>query len=446
MPSDVEQLLEQIKSAQQELRLKAVSPNLPMQLKTEINHLCEETEKETSRLKKLYETNQEDALKALQTVKENLDKTNFLVNSVNLTLTAKEHNSPFLSKLSSETRRIGKNFDDMTFDTSRSMGNKLWTCMKSVVTTCLDTAIGASKGVRQGFVENEGFSKTMGGVLKGATTGAVLGASRGFADSFLNDRDKAKKMIENLRQDHGNEFLVLYEKIKNESDPAFNANKARIEILKEEGKYLSELESRLNSKPEPDAKTCSEIVGSLRILSLTSAGSALLHTALEVIHDFSSPQKFGGLEGAKALEKLGKDVVSTTKNFNAILDDAQTSLPSKLFSVTKAFAMSAWEGVKGCMKGMAEGFQQGKGLSTIGSTMKGALFGGFSGLVKGFNQSLEKDLSTKQEKGDISLTTLSDTHTKINLGNTQTQVQGSGSKRDDSLGKNEEPDPSFQYN
>ncbi|WP_237762064.1 hypothetical protein [Legionella santicrucis] len=397
-------------------------------MKTDIYSLCEETEKETSRLMKLNETNPKEALKALQTIKENLDKTNFLVDSVKLTLIAKESNPSFLTKLSNETRRIGDTFNDMTFDTSRSAGNKLLTCMKSVVTTCLDTAIGTAKGVRQGFVENEGISKTMKGVLKGATMGAVLGGSGGFADSFMNDRDKARKMIANLRQDHGNELLVLYEKTRNESDPAFKANKARIEILKEEGKYLSELESRLNNNP--DAKTCSEVVGSLRVLSLTSAGSSLMHTALEVIHDFSSPQKFGGLEGAKALEKLGKDVVSATKNFNAILDDSQASLPSKLFSITKAFAKATWEGVKDSMKGMVEGFQEGKGLSTIGSTIKGALFGGFSGLASGFNQSLEKDLAAKQEKGGILLGAPSSSSKQINLGSTPLLSEGSSSRED----------------
>ncbi|KTD06077.1 hypothetical protein Lgra_2854 [Legionella gratiana] len=408
MPSDVEKLLEQINSAQQKLQKKAEKyTNLPMQLKTEIESLCKET---ISRLEELRSKDPKDpqTIKDLQTIKENLDKTNFLVDSVNLTLTVKKTNPSFLPKIANETRRIGKTFNEMTYDDSRSMGNKLWTCMKSVVTTCLDTAIGASKGMRQGFVENEGFFKTMGGVLKGAATGAVLGASRGFADSFMNDGEKAKKMIANLREDHGNELLELYEKIKNEKDPAYPANKARIEILKEEGKYLSELERRLESNPN-DKKVHSEIVGSLRTLSLTSAGSALMHTALEVIHDFSSPQKFGGLEGAKALENLGKDVVSAAKNFNAILDNSQTALPSKLFSLTKAFAMSAWEGVKGCMKGLAEGFQQGKGLSTIGSTIKGALFSGFSGAVKGFNQSLEKDLSLTAPSGSNKKVALGDT-------------------------------------
>ncbi|KTC89169.1 Uncharacterised protein [Legionella cincinnatiensis] len=440
MPSDVKELLEQINSARNSLRTQAddVSSPLPIQLKTDIDSLCEETEKETSRLMKLNETNPKEALKALQTIKENLDKTNFLVDSVKLTLLAKESNPSFLTKLSNETRRIGDTFNEMTFDTSRSAGNKLLTCMKSVVTTCLDTATGAAKGVRQGFVENEGFSKTLGGVLQGATMGAALGGSRGFADSFLDDKKKAKKMIDNLRQEHGNELLELYKKIANKSDPALEANKARIEILKEEGKYLSELESRLNSKPEKG----SEIVGSLRVLSLTSAGSALMHTALEVIHDFNSPQKFGGLEGAKALEKLGSDVVSATKNFNAVLDDSQTYLPSKLFSLSKAFVNATCEGVKGSIKGMAEGFQEGKGLSTIGSTIKGALFGGFSGLANGFNQSLEKDLTAKQEKSCISLTAPSDSHKKLDLGTTQ--VQNSGSPKDDNLDKNESGQ-SLQY-
>lgn len=434
-PPDTEQLLRQIKSAQEELQQKAMSPNLPKQLKTDIENLCIET---TSRLKELS-SNPENTLKDLQTIKENLDKTNFLVDSINLTLTAKESNPSFLTQLSSETRRIGETFDDMTFDTSRSMGNKLSTCMNAVVTTCLDTAIGASKGVRQGFVENDGFSKTMGGVFKGATMGAALGGAGGVADSFLNDEEKARKMIDNLRKEHGKELLELYKKIENKSDPALEANKARIDILKEEGKYLSELENRLNSKPEK----CSEIVGSLRVLSLTSAGSALMHTALEVIHDFSSPQKFGGLEGAKALEKLGKEVVSATKNFNAILDDSQTSLPSKLFSLTKAFATSTANGLFGCFKGMAEGFKEGKGFSTIESTMKGALFGGFSGLASGFNQSLEKDLTAKKEKGDILLGAPSSSSKRIDLGSTQ--EHGSSSKREENLDKNKELDQGLQY-
>ncbi|QEY52463.1 hypothetical protein [Legionella longbeachae] len=437
--SDVTQLLSQIQTAQEELKKKAIIPNLPVQLQTDIINLCTET---SSRLEQLG-SNMEDSLNDLQTIKENLDKTNFLVDSVKLTLIAKESNPTFLAKLSNETRRIGDTFNEMTFDTSRSASNKLLTCMKSVVTTCLDTAIGASKGMRQGFVENEGLSKTLGGVLQGATMGAALGGSRGFADSFLNDRDKAKQMIANLREDHGNELLVLYEKIKNDKDPALNANKARIEILKEEGKYLSELESRLNSEPKPDEKTCSEIVGSLRVLSLASAGSSLMHTALEVIHDFSSPQKFGGLEGTQALEKLGKDVVSAAKNFNAILDDSQTSLPSKLFSITKAFAKATWEGVKGSMKGMVDGFQEGKGLSTIGSTIKGALFGGFSGLANGFNQSIEKDLTEKQEKADILLGAPSSSSTRIDI--SITQDHGGVSNKDDNLGHKDELGKGLKY-
>ena len=135
-----------------------------------------------------------------------------------------------------------------------------------------------------------------------------------------------------------------------------------------------------------------------------------MHTALETIHDFSSPQKFGGLEGGKALEQLGKDVLSATKNFNTVLDDSSSSLPSKLFSVAKAFATAAWEGAKGCLSGMSEGFKQEKGLSAIGSAIKGALFGGFSGLASGFNKSLEKDLAAKQEQSEVVLTAPSSTN------------------------------------
>ena len=413
-------LIKEIQAIQENLQTKAVQEpqTLPIKLKEEINNLCEEVSKETrSEQARFGDSNAKDVLQALSALKENMNKTAFLVDSVNLALQAKANNSTFLAKLGGEATRFGSNFKAMLNDDSRTAGNKIWTCMKAVVSTCIDAAVGACKGIRQGFVEGKGIFNTLGGLAKGAVAGGLLGAASGAADALLNDRERATKQIADLKKSHGDELSVLYEKVKNEEGPGLAANKARIEVIKEESSYLSELDTKLKNNPDP--QTAKETVGSLRILGLTSAGSALMHTGLEMVHDFGSKQKFGGLEGGKALAKLGQDVVSATKNFNAVLDDSSSSMPSKLFSITKAFAMAAWEGMKGCGFGAAEGFQEGKGFSKIGTAFKGALFGGFSGLARGFDDSLKKDLAAKQGS-EVELGRLANTQTA-----TQPKIVGS---------------------
>ncbi|RUR08847.1 hypothetical protein [Legionella sp. km772] len=329
---ELERLLDQVLETQFALRHKANARALPGQLREDISAVCDACQEHFSATAQKIRTGTaaESDMATLKTVHDNLTKANFLVDSVNLTLKAKENDSSFVAKLVSETKRIGNTLGEMIKDDSRSLGDKLFTGMKALVVSCLDAAVGAAKGIRQGYVENEGLVNTLGGIVKGGAKGALLGAASGAADAFMKDEDRARKQISDLRQSNASELLVLYDKVKDEQAPGFAANKARIEVLKEEQNYLSELDNKLNNNP--DQKTTKETIGSLRVLSLTSAGSALMHTALETMHDFSSAQKFGGLEGPKALEKLGKEVVSATKNFNAVLDDASTSLPSKLFT------------------------------------------------------------------------------------------------------------------
>ena len=108
----------------------------------------------------------------------------------------------------------------MVSDKSRS-DSVFFTSIKAVVASCLSAVAGACKGIRQGFVEDGVL-----GALKGGATGALLGAAGGAADVFMKSEDRARKQITDLRQENANELLVLYDKVKNESDPVLPANKA----------------------------------------------------------------------------------------------------------------------------------------------------------------------------------------------------------------------------
>ena len=265
--------------------------------------------------------------------------------------------------------------------------SNLFTGLKAVVSGCIEAVVGLVKGIRKGYVENDGFLNSAGGMVKEGLAGFIKGGFKGAADGLekLSDKDKAMKKIEEMRIDNGQEILLLSDKVKKLDDPSCIANKARLEVLKEENIHLAGLQSKLASSQDP--KVDSDLLRSVRLLSVASAGASVLHTGLEMIHDFSKSQKFGGLEGGKALEKLSTDVFSATKNYNAVLDNPSIGKLDKVGVTLKAFGMAVFKGLEGLYSGFKEGLKQ----EGMGSSIKGALFSGFAGAAEGAKKSIETD-------------------------------------------------------
>ncbi|AHE65665.1 hypothetical protein [Legionella oakridgensis] len=162
-------------------------------------------------------------------------------------------------------------------------------------------------------------------------------------------------------------------------------------VMDESRQYLAELEDKLNkASAENDEKAISQTLRSLRVLNLNTSGFSLLFSGLKLMHNISD--KIFGHQRAdpQLLEQLGKDVLDTAKNFNALLDDSSKSLGSKVWNVMKAFVLAAIDGIVGMFKGMKKGFEEGKGIETLSSTLQGAVTGGFAGFFKKFSEELGK--------------------------------------------------------
>ncbi len=405
--------LEEISTIAATLRIDPQDQSLPATLKSEMSRLYIETINEiTKQRRKLGNASEDEiqqSLAYLEQVKANLAKTTFLVDSTRLTIQPEVAQSDFFDRYYTEVKRFGTNLSDLIHD-NQSTTDKLSTCMKSVVDSCVECVTGAWRGMRQGYLENEGFINTALGMATKGTQGAFMGAASGAADAFMSHQSRAEKQINELKKAHGNELVMLYKQIENESSPNFTANKARIEVIKEEQRYLAELEGQLKATSDP--KIIGEISNSVRNLALVSSGSALLSTALETIHDFGSKQKFGGKTGQEVLQEIGKNSVSAVQNYNALMDDPSRSMPSKLWSLCSAFANGVCGGIKGMVQGMKEGYAHGNGaLDTLKATYKGALISSIAGFNRDYTSAIAKErqgapVAKPAQENEVELTPL----------------------------------------
>lgn len=340
-------------------------------------------------------SNPKDLFQRMSEIEAFYNQTTFLATSITLCSDAKAVDSKLSNSVFRDIGRIGYAILDRTVDTFvdekgrlrspitmvEKMTSNFILSLSTVVTGFIGANVGMAKGIRQGFVENEGALNKLGGMIAGGFTGSIKGGYKGIADSveLLPAHLKARKTIQELRTDNGRELDILEK--KQSKDPAV---KARIAVLKEEGKLLTELETRLNKSTDP--KEDRAILRSLRLLTMASAGASIMQTGYEIIHDFKGKQKFGGLDGGKALEKLSMDMLHATQSYNAVLDNPEFTTLGKVGITLLAMVNSNLQGLGGFISGGIEGFQQ----KNWGSTIKGAIYGAQAGAITGAKQTVEQ--------------------------------------------------------
>ena len=154
---------------------------------------------------------------------ESMEQTAFLVDTVKLAAKAKENQSSFFGSLCKDSLRIAEGVGGLLKDTFVNKdGNfrnpismvghgfsNLFTGLKAVVSGCMEAVVGLVKGIRKGYVENDGFLNSAGGMVKEGLAGFIKGGFKGAADGLekLSDKDKAMKKIEEMRVDNGQEIL-----------------------------------------------------------------------------------------------------------------------------------------------------------------------------------------------------------------------------------------------
>jgi hypothetical protein len=390
--------LDEILIIVESLRGQTKNNVLPDDVKGKVLNLCmaavDEIGRQRNALANASDQEIQKSLANLEDLKKNLNKIAFLVGSTCSALQPEIKQSSFADRYVKELKRIGTNLSDMFRDDQQTRKDKIYTCMKSVVDSCIGAITGAWQGMRKGYLENEGFLNSAWGMVKEGTKGSFMGAASSAADAFMSDRKRAEKGISELKKAHEKELLLLLlnQPIGNESSPNFTANKARIAVIEEEKRYLADLERQLSTTPDTDSKTICNLSSSVRNLTFVSAGSALLSTSLEIIHDFGQQQKFAGKSGQEVLQQIGTNAVRAVKNYNELMDDSSRSMPSKLCSLAKAFANGIAGGVKGMLGGFKEGFDHGKGfVDTLKTTYKGSLIGSIAGFNQEYTSSIEKE-------------------------------------------------------
>ena len=172
---------------------------------------------------------------------------------------------------------------------------------------------------------------------------------------------------------------------------------ARNEVIKEINNYLTELENKLDR--QTDQKTIEQTMGSLRVLSLTTSGFLFLNWSLVLMHD--AGKLFTGKQRGEPelLAQLGKNILNTAKQYNALLDDSSRSLDRKVLIMLKAYTEAVIGGLAGLFEGMKKGLIEGEGLfETTSSMFQGAITGFWSGFFKSFSNAYERLLQASPEK------------------------------------------------
>ncbi|AWN74696.1 hypothetical protein LEAN103870_13975 [Legionella anisa] len=196
-----------------------------------------------------------------------------------------------------------------------------------------------------------------------------------------SNKEKAHQLINEMRKAH---------KIPEQSsiDEPKDFTDVRNQVSQTILDYLNELEKNLD---QDDEETLSQKLGSLRILSLTIAGYELLNGGLKLMHKVN--EFFTGNDRAdyELLVGLGKNVIETAKNFNALLDDSSKNLGEKVWLTMKAYGKAVVSGVVGLLAGIQHGFNKGEGLiDTVSSMGQTSVAEGWAGFYKRFSDELAR--------------------------------------------------------
>lgn len=361
---------------------------MPFQYRGAQEQLFEQISKETGKLenelKEATTSTQRDTVhESLKELHKNTTKAQLLSQAVITTsnLSKDEKIDPqAVLNTGIDTIRIGWNLaTGLAFDKSKPVTEKMMGFAKA----CISGVMGMCQGTLQGYKEGKGFFDTVAKMVAGSFQQGMSGYNKSLATSLLNEKDRGRQIISDIRAEH--------EKVKAEQDDN-PIKQARLKIIEAEEKYLNDLEQQLEKN---SGKDLSNTVRSLELLQLSNSGTSLQSTCLSFLHK-SVLGKDRDVD-PKVLTKLGEDTLKVTQSVNRILDDSSQSMPSKLWTMTKAYVSAAKVGVESFLNGF-----QGKGLK---EQAVNALVSGFSGFMNKFSQNLEKSApkSIQSEAEGLSL-------------------------------------------
>ncbi|STY28518.1 Uncharacterised protein [Legionella wadsworthii] len=350
--------------------------------------LFEEINKETGKLENdlkeaTTSTQRDTAHEALKELHQNTTKAQLLSRAVITTsnLSKDEKIDPqAVLNTGIDTVRIGWNLaTGLAFDKSKPVTEKMMGFAKA----CISGVMGMCQGTIQGYKEGKGFFDTVAKMVAGSFQQGMSGYNKSLATSLLNEKDRGRQIISDIKAEH--------DKVKAEKDDN-PIKQARLQIIEAEEKYLDVLKTQLEKS---SGKDLSNTVRSLELLQLSNAGTSLQSTCLSFLHK-SVLGKDRDVD-PKVLTQLGEDTLKVTQSVNRILDDSSHSMPSKLWTMTKAYVSAAKVGVESFLNGF-----QGKGLK---EQAVNALVSGFSGFMDKFSKNLAKSApkSTQLEADVLSL-------------------------------------------
>ncbi|CAM2850220.1 Uncharacterised protein [Legionella steigerwaltii] len=322
----------------------------------------------------------------------------------------KEGSQKALQEMGTDALRVAWNLaTGLIREDSKSLTEKMMGFAKA----CVYGTIGMCQGALQGYDKGSGFFNTVKNMVVGGFEQGMSGYNKSLALSIMSDEERAKRIIADLKAEH--------EKVLSDPDTSDPIKQARKQVIEEEDKYLKELEQRLEKSSTP--KERSNAIRSLELLQLSNAATSLQNSGLSFIHRVALGEDKN--VNPKALADIGKNIVNITKNVNQILDDPSQKWPSKLWTMTKAYASAAQEGVKSFVHGFEGANWKEKALNGIVSA--------FSGFTSKFAQSLEQ--SKVQESSEPTLSAPPSTH---KIGHTLQKLPSVASKPSSTVKKDEE--------
>ncbi|WP_131794161.1 hypothetical protein [Fluoribacter gormanii] len=310
------------------------------------------------------------------------------------------------------------------FDDSKSLKEKAIGFAKA----CIQGTIGMCQGALKGYEEGKGFFDTVTKMVAGSFDQGMKGYNRSLATSSLSDNYRAKQIISDIRAEH--------DKVRNDPDQS-SIKEARKRIIEEEENYINELEGKLT--PNISKDELSKTLRSLELLQLSNAATSLQSTGLSFMHRAVLGEQKN--VAPDVLEKLGKDTLNVTRNLNQLLNDDKQNLPSKLWTMTKAYADAAQEGIKSFFQGFKGGDLKEKTVN--------ALVSGFSGFMSKFSEALDNSNAKKEslEKSNTESPSLEDDDaiemTILSTSNTGKSNEIPDFPKDSTSSSNEEIDDSL---
>ncbi|WP_454780401.1 hypothetical protein [Legionella sp. WA2022007384] len=384
--SEIKQNLEDWKHSSMPPQYRQAKDELRKAIKLQVKQLEEDIEDVTK---------VDQAHKSLETLHSNTNKAQLLSNAVIMTYerTKDEKIDPgaVLSNAKNSMKIAWNLATGFAFDDSKSLKEKAIGFAKA----CIQGTIGMCQGALKGYEEGKGFFDTAAKMWAGSFDQGMKGYTKSLAMSTLDEQDRAKKIIEDIRAEH--------KKVLNDPDDKDLMKNARKKVIAAEEDYLKELEGKLSSSTSKE--DLSKTVRSLEVLQLSNAATSLQSTGLSFLqravlaqNDTTKESNEAEKDTSKAenpskvtpqvLEKLGKDTLNVTKNLNRILDDEKQSFPSKLWTMTKAYVNAGLEGIKSFFQSF-----EGKDLK---EKSVNAVVGGFSSFMSKFSESLEKSNSKSE--------------------------------------------------